>query len=487
MAFTATASCAESWFDNVGLTAPAVAMLEAMKAADEWGLEPRDYQAAALLAESRRPGSPTRRLQLDAAVSASALRFVSHLHYGRVDPQQVGFDMPLRQKSFDADAVLAELAVTAQTRGVLASIEPPFHHYALLKTQLLHYRRLAARPELTSLPALRAASLAAGEFYPGAPALRRLLTAVGDLPPGALASSVDLTLDAQLVEALRRFQFRHGLPQDGVLGARTYAALTTPLSTRVRQIELTLERWRWLPVLDGPTIMVNIPQFRLFAFSSSSDVESQMLTMDVIVGQTYPRTRTPVFAADMQYVVFRPFWDVPYDIMRSEMLPDIRRGGDYLAAHDLEVVSGPDVTQHPTPAQIDALATGRSRVRQRPGPRNSLGLVKFMLPNSHNVYLHATPAPELFKESRRSFSHGCIRVSDPVALAAYVLRNAPSKWPRERIEAAMQGRDTIRVDLNEWINVRIVYGTAVATEKGRIYFFDDLYGNDARLAQVLGL
>lgn len=211
-----------------------------------------------------------------------------------------------------------------------------------------------------------------------------------------------------------------------------------------------------------------------------------MVTMDVIVGQTFPRTRTPVFSADLRFVEFQPYWDVPYGIMSRELLPLIRSHSNYLAAHDLEIVEASgSLTQNPTEQQLADLAAGKSRLRQRPGAQNALGPVKFVLPNPYNVYLHSTPANELFKATRRAFSHGCIRVSDPVALAEYVLRQASGKWTREQIAAAMQGPATQRIDLKQSVRVLIVYGTAVATEKGLIYFFDDLYGNDARLARAL--
>ncbi|MGD9599713.1 MAG: murein L,D-transpeptidase [Steroidobacteraceae bacterium] len=476
------------WFDSAGLTPPARALLDAMGSAREWGLDPRDYDAAQILSDSRALDASRHRVKIDAALSAAALRFVSHLHSGRIDPRSVGFDMPARGREFDPEAVLARLAATGDTRAVLASVEPPFRHYALLKAQLGRYRALAAQPGRTPLPPIGAHSIAAGESYAGAPALRSWLVVLGDLPVAQRANDADHSLDPHLVEALRRFQFRHGLAQDGVLGRRTYAALTVPLDFRVRQIGLTLERWRWLPVLNAPTIIVNIPQFRLFAFGSAGDQESRMLTMDVIVGQTYPRTRTPVFSADLKYVEFRPYWDVPYSIMSREQLPRIRSRPDYLVAQDLEIV-GQDgtVTQHPDARQIADLAAGAARLRQRPGPRNALGLVKFAMPNAYNVLLHDTPANELFRTARRAFSHGCIRVSDPAALAQFVLRQAGGEWPREKIVAAMQGPATVRVDLKQWVRVLIVYGTAVATEQGSIYFFDDIYGNDARLTRLLGL
>jgi murein L,D-transpeptidase YcbB/YkuD len=262
------------------------------------------------------------------------------------------------------------------------------------------------------------------------------------------------------------------------------------MARRVRQIELTLERWRWLPTFDSAPIIVNIPQFRLFAFRSTQDLKADILQMNVIVGRTFLNTRTPVFVADMRYLIFRPYWDVPYSITMREMLPAIRTKPGYLDAQRLEVVQGDDdtaVPMEPTPENIEALAAGKLRLRQRPGPDNALGLVKFMLPNSYNVYLHSTPAHGLFSESKRAFSHGCIRVSDPAALAAQVLQGTAGDWTPERITTTMNGDTTVRVNLAKPIRVMILYGTALATEAGTILFFDDIYGHDRKLEALLGL
>lgn len=469
-----------SWLVQGEPTASAETLLAAFRDAARWGLDPSDY-AAPLVIRTNDP-------EWSAAMSQTAKRFVSDLHYGRIDPRKVGFDLPSRVQDLDLDAAALQLSRAADARSVISSVEPRYRHYAYLKTQLERYRALATDPTLTSLPALRHRRLGEGDPYTGASALRRLLIELGDLSSDSSPTPADDMLDAATTEALRRFQFRHGLAQDGLLGQRTFAALTVPISRRVRQIELTLERWRWLPSSGGPTIIVNIPQYRLFAFRSADDDESRMLTMDVIVGQTYPHTRTPVFVGDLQYLIFQPYWDVPRSILTRELLPKIRTQPGYLVGNDLEIVgathaAGP--TQHATAAELDGLASGKLRVRQRPGPRNSLGAVKFMLPNRYNVYLHGTPAVELFGQSRRTFSHGCIRVSDPHALAAYTLDQAAEAWSDEQIRQAMQGTETKRVDLAHPIRVMIVYGTAVATEAGRIYFFDDVYGNDARLSAVL--
>lgn len=476
------------WFRGEQLSGQARQLLKMLNAAADMGLDPREYGADKLIAEFEhdRLSTTSARARFDLALSISALTYISHLHFGRIDPASAGFDMPERSSVFDAGSMLEQLASTEDLGRLVASVEPPFQHYALLKQALLQYRQLAAQPELTQLPTMHAVSIKSGDTYDGIPALRRLLFALGDLR--ADVGDSGLMMNETMVEAIKRFQFRHGLAQDGALGKATYAALTVPLSDRARQIELTLERWRWLPVLNGPTIIVNIPQFRLFAFTSQEDRESDMLTMDVIVGKTYPRTHTPVFAADMKYVVFRPYWDVPSSITRNELLPQIRAKPGYLAAEDLEIVDSESDSAKVAPAtseNLTALATGKLRIRQRPGPNNSLGLVKFMLPNKYNVYLHSTPAKQLFQQSRRAFSHGCIRVSDPVALAEYALRNASGEWSRDRIEARMAGPDNARIELKQRIRVLIVYGTAVATESKGVYFFADIYENDARLMKLL--
>jgi murein L,D-transpeptidase YcbB/YkuD len=210
--------------------------------------------------------------------------------------------------------------------------------------------------------------------------------------------------------------------------------------------------------------------------------------MGVIVGQAFPHTQTPVFFADMKYVVFRPYWDVPLSITRREILPNIQRRHDYLQRNHFELVRGqgdnsPVVAA--TPENIAQLASGAVRVRQLPGDDNALGEIKFMLPNSYNVYLHSTPAKRLFDESSRAYSHGCIRVSDPTALAEYVLRHAETPWDKQRIEAAMNGEPNQRVYLNKPIPVMIMYGTAMPLESGVVQFFDDIYGHDAKLAKLL--
>jgi murein L,D-transpeptidase YcbB/YkuD len=325
--------------------------------------------------------------------------------------------------------------------------------------------------------------------YAGADALRRLLVAVGDLPAAQSAARGDGLYDADLAAGVARFQLRHGLTADGALGRKTLEALGTPLSQRVRQIELTLERWRWVPDFSAPPIIINIPQFRLFAFRSTQDRVADILQMNVIVGQAYDKKRTPVFVADLQQVVFRPYWDVPPSILRNELLPSIRRDpAGYMQRNEMEMVRGQGddaKVMEPTPENVAALAAGQLRLRQRSGAKNALGPVKFIFPNDFGVYLHGTPAQQLFAQSRRDFSHGCIRLEDPAAMAVHVLRNVGAGWSLEQVNAAMQGPPNVRIRLPQSIPVMVLYGTALATEDGRILFFDDIYGHDRRLDALL--
>jgi murein L,D-transpeptidase YcbB/YkuD len=250
-------------------------------------------------------------------------------------------------------------------------------------------------------------------------------------------------------------------------------------------LQLSLERWRWLPhAFSRPPVVVNIPEFRLRTFGQGETVD---LTMKVVVGHAY-RTQTPVFEQDMAYVVFRPYWNVPLGIQRGETVPKLQKDPDYLRKNNFEVVDrrGSVVsTGAVSDEQLAQLRSGELSVRQRPGPTNSLGLVKFVFPNEHNVYLHDTPAVELFSRTRRDFSHGCIRVEDPVALAEWVLQGNGG-WTKERILAAMKsGPDSQQVNLVQKIPVLILYGTAVVLPNGEVDFFQDIYGHDAALEKAL--
>ncbi len=466
-------------------------LLSQLDAVAAHGLDAGDYGNVALeamvdrLRHEPRPAVEVLQ-QTDATLSRAALELAHDLHDGRVRPRDAGFAAGSGRAPLDAPSLLQRLAGSHDLAAEFAALEPPFRHYRLLETALHRYQELARQPTLTQLPPLPQRTLQTSDRYAGAIALRRLLVALGDLPAGDanVPGADEELMDARLVQGMTRFQSRHGLTADGLLSHKTFNALSVPLATRARQIELTLERWRWLPAFTVPPIIVNIPQFQLFAFRTTDDRAADVAQMPVIVGQAFRRKRTPVFISELRSIVFRPYWDVPDSIVRNEMLAPMRADAGYLERNNLEIVQGggDDATVvADSAANMDALAVGSLRLRQRPGPDNALGLIKFVMPNDYSVYLHSTPARHLFGQARRDFSHGCIRVSDPVALAVHVLRTTPGDWSAAAVAAAMQDSSTRRVALAEPVPVMVLYATALAIEAGPILFFEDIYGHDRRL------
>jgi murein L,D-transpeptidase YcbB/YkuD len=479
------------WIEGAGRpTRDADEALALLRNSFSEGLDPADYDAAPLDRLARTLTTERRARAEDvgafeAGLSAGMLRYFRNLHLGRVDPRAAGFRVTIPADEHDFAAILGSALAVHDVAGAAAGLTPPLALYRGLRTMLARYRALGTNQANDVLPSL-AATARRGDIHPEIPTLRRRLIALGDLPEEA--PIVPLLFDDALVEGVKRFQARHGLQADGVVGKSTLAALAVPIATRTRQIELALERLRWLPHLgDQRLLAVNIPMFRMWAWDAIPPDDAPLFGMDVIVGRALDR-QTPVFVEEISEVVFRPFWNVPSSILRNEVLPALARNPDYLERENMEIVAGPgdDARAVPSTAEnIARLEAGGLRVRQRPGPRNALGLVKFVFPNEANIYMHATPAPQLFSRARRDFSHGCVRVEDPVRLAEWVLKDQP-EWTRDTILAAMHGRNSTRVALPQPIQVILFYITAVAApEDGKVYFSQDIYGHDARLERAL--
>lgn len=484
MTVGAAASAAQPllWFADGRPTTQATQVLEAMQDADVLGLEPADY------ALSPPPHEEQAQARFDTLMSQTAARFIKDVHRGRIDPRSVGFHLK-PAGSFDAERAVRELAMSPEVATTLATFEPRPVPYWRLKAALAKYRAVSREFAAAGFPPLPARSVGAGSEYAGAPQLRLFLAATGDLTAAdSPAPDESMRIDASLVAAVQHFQRRHGIDDDGVIGPRTFAALTTPLARRVEQIELSLERWRWLSATGRPNIVVNIPQFVLTALPRGGDAAGEPLEMRAIVGQTYPHTRTPVFTTAITQVVFQPYWDVPSGILHRELLPRIRASAEFIDRHQMEIVQGDGDDARvvaTSPSTIQRLAAGELRLRQRPGPINALGPVKFVMPNPFNVYLHATPERALFERSQRTFSHGCIRVSEPAALAAYVLQDAPGDWNAQTIDAAMCGTQTLRIRLLKPVPVVVFYSSAIATSSQGVMFLEDVYGHDRKLRELL--
>jgi L,D-transpeptidase YcbB len=478
------------WVRGMEPTAQAQQAITLLMNAGQKGLSAEDYDALrwgdrlAKFKAGAPQASEADAVHFDLALTVSVMRYVSDLHIGRVNPKHFDFDLDVQAKKYDLPEFLKQNVVDASDVAVaLAQVEPQYPGYRRTIQALNVYLELAGKDDGEQLPAVTKA-IAPGDVYPGVPRLIRLLTLVGDLPAGASVVADGNVYQGALVDAVKNFQRRHGRDPDGRIDARTLADLNVPLSRQVRQMQLTLERWRWLPLEYGKSpIIANIPEFRLRAYDQNFKIA---LSMNVVVGKAFDHN-TPVFSNTMQYVVFRPYWSVPYSIARAEFFPRIVKDPDYLNKKGFEVVdSRQDVVGSGTVTgdELEQLRAGKLFVRQKPGPKNSLGLVKFIFPNNYNIYMHDTPEQELFSKSRRDFSHGCIRLERPADVAVWVLRDNPG-WNTDHVRAAMNGTATQQVNLAHPIPVLILYATVIVTEDGQVHFYDDIYGHDAALEKVL--
>ena len=479
---------APAWLQGTQLVPQAQSLIDRFKDAGKKGLDPEDYDASRWeerIHSLRDPSNASALARLDVALSVCAMRYVSDLRIGRINPQHFKFGLSVERKKYDlATFVRDRILVASDLGAVLDEVEPPFAGYRQTQHALSRYIDLARTDDGEKLPDVKK-PIDPNQPYAGAPRLVRFLRLVGDLPAEATLPEDPQTYGGALVDAVKHFQRRHGLDPDGRLGSSTIKQLNVPLRDRVLQIKLTLERWRWLPAeFSAPPIIVNIPDFRLRALDDNNKV---VMDMRVVVGKAM-RTQTPVFTREMTYVVLRPYWNVPPSILRGEIIPAIQRDRSYIARKNYEVTTTDGNVVPSGEISDDVLAqlrAGNLAVRQKPGPSNALGLIKLIFPNEHNVYLHSTPSQAAFSRSRRDFSHGCIRVEKPAELAAWVLRNNPD-WTVERVQQGMQGgNDNITVNLVKPVPVFIVYGTALAYENGEVHFSDDIYGHDAKLAAAL--
>ena len=470
-------------------TQAAVELVAAINLAYRRGLSPNDYDVATLPALMIALNSPQSRAEYDVAFSANAVRLVRALHEGRLKPSDAHAELRIPRPRYDAALVVRAMCDSAGVEQRLDAEEPPFVHYQLLKKALAKYRALRTDTALMSLPKLVDGKIIKpGGTYEGIGKLRRLLTNVGDLPIPQYAPNPDSTrLLGDVLEGLKRFQRRTGLESQGNIGPMTLSALKQPFDARVRTIELSLERWRWLPrTYHAPPILVNLPAFKLYAFNSDSDDEKDLLQMDVAIGETFDK-KTPIFSDTLRTIVFSPYWDVPISISTKEIIPKARKDIKYLQKNGYEIVKG-DADNSPVlennKASLDLVAKEIARIRQVPGPTNSLGGVKFLFPNSYNIYFHDTPSKSAFNKARRDVSHGCIRLSAPAALAALLLADKPG-WTPEVIDSSMKLTTPQRVAVKAPRPVFILYSTAMATQDGQTYFYPDIYGYDDELAALL--
>jgi L,D-transpeptidase YcbB len=470
---------APAWIEDRSPTPQMDALLRAIHAADREGLDPELYSASLLdqrTAEASRGFltkkgfDPQEAVAMDVWLTWLYMKYASDLADGVADLAHADPTWKIDSKSLDPLPQLERALHDNRVAESLLELTPTNPDYRALQHLLREYREQAARGGWPGVPA--GVKLKPGQRGPTVTAIAGCLRATGDYEGTVPEQNESAQYGPELQEAVKRFQRRHGLTDDGSLGPAVIAEMNVPIETRIRQIELNMERWRWLPrELGDPHILVNIPEMRLDVW----DHGANPLSMRVVVGK--PDTQTPIFNDRMTYLVFAPFWNVPSDIARNETLPSVLNDPGFLTRTNMEVVDagGKSVSGR----DIDLSTPGTYRFRQRPGTSNALGLVKFMFPNQFNVYLHDTPADSLFARASRSFSHGCVRVEQPAKLAEYVLRDQP-EWTPERITEAMHGADEHVVKLKAGIPVYLGYWTARVAPDGVVQFRKDVYGIDGR-------
>lgn len=480
-AFGNEAEPAPLWLAHGRLTAEAQQALDILAAAADDGLDPRDYDVDGLRRIAASPDAG-----FDAALTAAMERYLADLHGGRVDPRSMQQNF-VAADAFDAAAYLRSALAGHRLKAAVQAAAPALPLYPRLRAALGRYRQIAADPALAAawqapLPPAATRKLEPGQAYAGLGMLAQRLAVLGDLAAGA---PLPTRYEGALVDAVRRFQRRHGLDEDGVIGKATREQLEVKPAARQRQIELAMERLRWTPLQQGPRmIVVNVPEFVLRAYEVRDGAIEVKAQMRVIVGKALD-TRTPLFAEDMRFIEFSPYWNVPPSIARAETVPRLRRDPAYFDRQGFEFVAADGrVLSTLSEDNLEAVLRGELRIRQRPGPQNALGDIKFVFPNNDNIYLHHTPSPQLFARQRRDFSHGCIRVEDPVALAKFVLAEDPA-WDEARIRAAMEAGTSKTLRLDQPVPVLLAYGTALVKSDGLLYFFPDIYGQDKLLDDAL--
>ncbi len=450
----------------------AYALANAILQAEQDGMRMEAYpianiaQAMADLADKAKTPTARQLAQTDVILTASFAALGEDYLTGQIDPKSVAQAWHIDPQEENVDSALVRSLRTAELERAIAAMRPQSPEYDALRKELDRYQKIVASGGWPSVP--RGESTKPGEPMNAArvTALRQRLAAEGLLPaeaqgtatPASQTGSQTSLYDRPLAGAVAQFQARHGIVVDSMLGKETFDALNKPAAYRASQIAANLERMRWMPrTLGTRFIMVNVSAFRLEAWNNGQ----KELEMRVIVGEDYEDKATPVFSDSMETVVFRPYWNVTDDIASKELFPKINSDPGYLARNNYELYQ----------------ESGKTRIRQKPGDENSLGLVKFLFPNDFNIYLHDTPNRELFKEDVRAFSHGCIRVEKPAELAQWVLG-----WDAARVQTAMNGSNNQSVKVPARIPVFIAYGTAYIRD-GQLYFGNDLYSRDAKMVE----
>ncbi|MBA3965927.1 MAG: L,D-transpeptidase family protein [Nitrospirales bacterium] len=461
------------------LNAEGQALLNVLSGAEQLGLNPQDYDYSELhwlqrtdqLFSEDRPIFRTNVLaRFEVVLSKNLFKLLHHVTSGRLSPDQINGRWYLQ----DERPPLNQIMTQAIENGIVATLDSlagGLEGYEPLLNALKRYLQIRGDGGWPVIPP--GPLLAKGSNSSRVEILRRRLAATGDLRDGTHTS----IFDQKVLEGVEKFQVRHGLSVDGIVGPKTLETLNIQVESRIQQVLVNLERRRWMPRKLGPDyIMVNIPDFQLTAFQHGEP----QLSMPVIGGK--PMSQTPIFSDNLEYLVFNPFWNVPRSIVKDEILPNFQEDATYLEEKKFELVDWDGQPMEVAQLTVENIDAGTIRIRQKPGPDNALGLVKFMFPNDHAIYLHDTPAGHLFDAPERDFSHGCIRVERPKDLAEFLLHK---EWSPEDIVDMLQSSERRVIKLPQAIPVYILYLTTWVAEDGTLQFREDPYGHDNQLWTAL--
>jgi L,D-transpeptidase YcbB len=464
-------------------------LTDAIRDADQDALSPENYHLSKIekllnpiiSAHDKHTAANVKLLvDLDLLLTDAFLLFASHLASGRVNPETMYPEWEAFSPDIDLTNVLQSALDTGRIKASLKALRPEYPGYVRLRDALPIYQQILEQggwPEID-----RGKTLREGDRDDRIPMLRKRLHMTGDDTSPTVQN--DTLFDPVLEQSVKKFQKRHGLEMDGAVGPKTVAALNVPVQERIRQLELNMERFRWFPKNPGTRyILVNIADFSLTVVENQIPV----MQMKVVAGKTL--RKTPVFSEKMKYIELNPYWNVPPQIAVKDIAPKMCRNSGYLSSRKIQVYAhwGEEAATI-DPGSIDwcrvTEANFRYKLRQQPGPKNSLGRIKFMFPNKYAVYMHDTPERNLFYRSSRGFSSGCIRVEKPMELALYLLKNDPT-WTHDRLQAEIDNGKRKTIMLKEPIIVHLFYWTAWGEDQGIVHFREDVYSRDMDLDRAL--
>ncbi|MFD2244951.1 L,D-transpeptidase family protein [Pontibacter ruber] len=489
-----------AWFRDNKVIPEAQKLIEVLDNASAEGLDPKKYKLVNFDEKFKQYEDIGRRdsarLQLqqeiDLALTASYFNYASDFYRGRVNPKEVSqIDWNIKNNKIKLHKALQTILKERESTYPYYEFEALHAGYVNLREALKKYREQQEKGGWAKVTLGKLKSLKPGDTATAVLTLRKRLN---PSQPIDTLNPAMRKYDGALVQQVKKFQELNGLKADGVVGGTTLKTLNVPIEDRIEQIMINMERWRWIPKrmvpksLDQKYIWVNIPEYKMYIYEDpddSPDAERQykkVMEMNVVVGKVL--NSTPIFSDKLEYVVMAPYWNVPNSIVEKEIKPNMLRNPDWLETQDMEIVTKEKEPKPISPYTIDWSSVTEKNfpymVRQRPGPKNSLGSLKFLFPNEYSIYLHDTPATSLFSLNERGFSHGCVRLEKPMDLAKYLLRDMP-EWNESAIRETIEAGEETWVTLPKKIQVYLVYFTSWVDSEGNVHFRNDIYGHDKKL------